>query len=340
MKDIKKILAVSTTGIGNLILYTPVLRTLKEWYPQAQITLLCGSRAASMIVSGSDAVGDIWVIDKKRRSEYFRVLSGARKERFDMVITSYLDRSAKVALFTWLSGAGIRIGYESGILSFLYTHRACPGDREHEVRQNLRLLEKLPHKGSVTEKTEIFIDRKAADFADGFIKDRGSVIGFHPGSGTDIGRTAVKRWPAERFSELGDELVKRYGADVVLFGGPGEEELGAAVASKMVYKPVDMTGKLSVKETAALIGKCSLFVTNDSGLMHMAANFGVPVAALFGPTMHWKNHPWGTRYKILRKDLKCSPCYDFGRISCARPECMEGIGVRDVIDACSELMKR
>jgi len=326
-----KILALSTTGIGNLILYTPVLRTLREWFGDSRIILVCGSEAAAEVVSGSDLVDEIMVLDKSSALSYLNLLWSVRKRGIDMVVTSYLDRSFKVGLFALLSGARIRLGYGSGMGGIFYNFKAVPV-KKHEVELNLDLLRAYSD-GPLSEETEFFLTPQARLEQPGQAGGEKRAVGLHPGSGTAIGRKDLKRWPADKFARLAGTILEENDVKVLIFGGPGEESLGRRISRKAGEGVEDFTGKLSLKETAALIGGCSVFVSNDSGLMHVAASMKVPVVALFGPTLIWKNHPWKTDYKVITSGAECSPCYDLNGIECRNAVCMKDIKVEDVYSA-------
>lgn len=319
-----------------MVLYTPLIKTLRKWFPHSNITLLCGNNEAAEIVRGSNIVNDIWVLDKLKFKNYVKILKKSRKKKFDMIVTSYLDRSFKVGVFCWLSGASIRIGYDYKIQKIFYNYRTKLGSKDHEVEQNIRLIKNLSDKGIVKE-TTFFLKEDDEIFADNYLKTSNPLFGFHPGSGIDVGGN-TKRWDVEKFAGVADNLAKKYNAQILIFGGPGEEGLGKKMADNMTVKPVDLTGKLSIKKTAALIKRCSLFITNDSGLMHIAASFGIRVVAIFGPTLYWKNYPWNTKYKIIRKDLTCGPCYEFQRINCDFAACLKEITVDEVYKASKEIL--
>ena len=340
LKRIEKILAISTTGIGNMVLYTPVLKTLRSWFPEAKLTLLCGSIQAADVVRGSNMVDDIWILDKTKFKNYINILRRTRKIKFNMVVISYLDKSFKVGMFVWNTQARIRLGYNCGPQKFFYNYRAEVGAKEHEVQQNLRLLNEFNNNKEVIRNTEFFLDIKDKIFADKYLKISKSVFGFHPGAGLDVKGNILKRWNVEKFAEVADKLADKCNAEIIIFGGQGEENLGKAMSENMKVKPVDLTGKLSIKKTAALIKRCKLFITNDSGLMHIAASFGVPVVAIFGPTLYWKNYPWNTKHKIVRKELDCGPCSQFKNINCKHAVCMEAVTVDEVYKACVELIKK
>ncbi len=338
MEEPGKILALSTTGIGNLILYTPVLRTLREWFEESEIILVCGSGTAAEVVSGSDMVDDIIVLDKSKSLNYLKLLVEARKRKVDMVVTSYLDRSFKVGLFALLAGAHKRVGYGFGLQRIFYNFRAVP-EKKHEVELNLDLLRAYSD-GRLCEETEFYLGPEEVGKLNGPVGEGKRVVGFHPGSGTAIGQKDSKRWPVDKFAQLARMISDRNKARVLVFGGPGEEYLGRRIAMKGGEGVEDLTGKLSLKETAALIADCSVFVSNDSGLMHVAASGKIPVVALFGPTLAWKNHPWKTDYRIITSGAECSPCYDLKRFECEEAVCMKDIRVEEVYQAVDAFLRK
>src|SRR5438093_1023531 len=133
------------------------------------------------------------------------------------------------------------------------------------------------------------------------------VVGLNPGStyGT------AKRWLPDRFAETADRLVREHGGKglrVVIVGARGEEALGRAIAERMQAKPVLLSGQTSIRELMAVIRRCGLFVTNDTGPMHIAAAFGIPVVAVFGPTDSRTTAPTGDGHTIVRHPVECSPC--------------------------------
>ena len=161
-------------------------------------------------------------------------------------------------------------------------------------------------------------------------------IGFHPGSGIDLGKN-VKRWPIMQFAQLADMLARKYGAEICVFGGPEESQLIHSMISNMTEHANSFTNQ-NIQETAALISCCDVFVSNDSGLMHIAAAMKVPVIGIFGPTLWWKNSPWGTPHMIVRCDMSCAPCYKLSGVSCRDQKCLSEITVKDVFDAVNTLL--
>jgi heptosyltransferase-2 len=136
------------------------------------------------------------------------------------------------------------------------------------------------------------------------IGDGDLLIGLGPGAVYG----PAKRWPPERFAAIGDRAVERWGARVLLFGSSGEREICRAVTRTMTHAALDLCGRTTLGEAMALIRQCRGFVTNDSGLMHVAAALEVPTVAVFGSTDPVATGPLGRQTVVLRHDLPCSPC--------------------------------
>jgi heptosyltransferase-2 len=147
----------------------------------------------------------------------------------------------------------------------------------------------------------------------------------------------AKQWFPERYAGLADKIHEVFGARIFLFGGPGDRELGAKISQMMQHPPVDLCGKTDLGEAIALIKECDLFITNDSGLMHVAAALDVPLIAIFGSTNPITTGPLSPKSKIVRIPIECSPCL--------KPECPEGhlkcmdrIDVDMVFEVVSEIL--
>jgi ADP-heptose:LPS heptosyltransferase len=112
------------------------------------------------------------------------------------------------------------------------------------------------------------------------------------------------------------------------------------VASCTASSPLDFVGKLSIRETASVIGKCSLFVSNDTGLMHVAVALGVPVVVIFGPTDPRRTGPYSDQSVVVTPDIDCAPCYDGWRAQCDTHPCLDAISVDDVVAAAQRLISR
>ena len=161
------------------------------------------------------------------------------------------------------------------------------------------------------------------------------LVGLHPGA-----RWPGKRWPAERFARLGRELREKRNAEILVFG-PTEDQNSASWVADEIGQPAQLALNLSLRQLMALIGGCDLFITNDSGPMHMATALGVPVVAIFGPTHPMLGFwPLGEEDAILTAGLPCSPCSLHGKRACPRRnwKCLEEIHVQDALRAAQKIL--
>ena len=200
-------------------------------------------------------------------------------------------------------------------------------DKTHNAQTNIKLIEKFLNKKFDYE-PEMQIDLSSDDktYADSFLKenkisDKDFVIGFHPGCAT-LKNHVKRRWGPEKFAELGKKLIKDKNAKVFLFGGPEEEELKSSI-----YKMIDSENTCAIKtdkflQSIAIMKRCTVFVTNDSALMHVASALGLKVVAIIGPTNPNYIHPWKTEHKIVSLNLECAPCFFYTPkpLTCSRTD--------------------
>ncbi len=345
-QNIRNILAISTTGLGNLVLYTPVLRALRRDFPESHITLLVASRSAANLMEGCKEIDEVIIINKTKKSilNWLKIIKHIKNLKVDLVITSFLDKSFKVALFSWLTGACSRVGYKNKAYGWLYSHQVPITEKKHEIEYNLDLVralgltirranEKAPFISTTPLEEEL-----ANDFLlKSHISPKELLIGVHPGSGLSVG--SAKRWSREKFARLCDLILTIPKAKVIVFGGPEERYAAEEMAKFMRKKPVIIAGDTDIRMTAALIKRSVLFISNDSGLMHLATAVKTPVLAIFGPTLWWKNYPWGRDNVVIRKELACSPCYNYRHIQCKTLKCLEMIKVEEAWQKVKDMLK-
>jgi heptosyltransferase-2 len=149
---------------------------------------------------------------------------------------------------------------------------------------------------------------------------------------------SAKQWFPERFAEVSDRLSERFDTKTVIFGGPNDKELGENISSMMKTPSINLSGKTTLKEAIALMALCRLFITNDSGLMHIAAALNVPQVAIFGSTNFSATAPWSSVARVVRSHVSCSPCMKrqclFGH-----KECMTSVRVEKVFSVACHLME-
>ena len=208
--------------------------------------------------------------------------------------------------------------------------------RVHETEYYLRILRRaglkapdrdpLFHIGIQDRKAAIERIRTLAPTGDFF-------LGLAPGASYG----SAKRWDPERFAAAADIILDNRPGAAFIFGAPAETEIAASVAEKMRNRAINLAGATGLAEAAALIGHCGLFLTNDSGLMHVAAAVGTPVTAVFGSTNPVTTSPRGARAALVRHPVECSPCL---KPECHKPKhyCMETITAEEVAEAGLQLL--
>ncbi|RPH41481.1 MAG: lipopolysaccharide heptosyltransferase II, partial [Planctomycetota bacterium] len=239
-----------------------------------------------------------------------------------------LPRSFSAAFLAWSAGIPRRIGYAGGGRTKLLTEMPRPLDRRHRVYHYHHLLSALGTPPAVTP-PRLEIPADAAAWAEEKMPG-GPWIGINPGATYG----AAKQWFPDRFIDLGRKLSER--GKLVVVGGPAEQELGEKVAKGV--GGICIAGRTSVTQLAAAIARCRLFVTNDTGPMHVADAVGTPMVAIFGPTDWIVTPPFGKNHTIVRHEIECSPCLK--RVCpLGHHECMKKIDVGQVLRACEAKLK-
>jgi len=299
--------------VGDTVLITPALAALKEMFPHAQITVLANPWVQALLAS-HPASDRMMTIDKGKgmaRSirELSRVISHLRKEGFDLAVL--FQNAFEAAFLASMGAVRYRIGYNTDGRKFLLSHAVLRDQRIlnlHQVHYYLGLIEALGWSGE-HGKPSLFLNDGDVESASRMLSLYGitnhqTVVGFNPGATYG----SAKRWPEERFAAIGDWAADRWNAKVMLFGSAAEREIGIKISQLMHHNPVNLCGRTTLGQAMALIKRCNFFLTNDSGLMHIAAAFRVPLVAIFGPTNPVATGPISETAVIVRHDFDCSPC--------------------------------
>jgi lipopolysaccharide heptosyltransferase II len=302
LETVQNILLISLTGIGNTIFFTPVVRNVRDIFKEAKIVFL-GSPLTIPVVSDCPYLDEILCYDidhKSKLLEQIRLIKRLRKRKIDAVICAFSERSTyKFSLLSWFTGAKIRAGVNEKGRGIFLTHQIEPVTGRHEVDQNLDILRTLtPH--TLSNEMFFWIGETDKEFARQWLTemkiDKSQlIIGLHPGSSPE---NPHKRWPVENYSRLCNWLHEKHQANMIIFGGPDEENLAASVAGNIPSAKV-AAGLATLKQTAAILDCCNLFIGHDSGVMHIAAALGIPVVAMFGPTSSRIYGPYGTNHRII-----------------------------------------
>ena len=331
----KRILLIRFGSLGDVVLTTPAIRALREAFPDAYIAMLVGDRSVD-IVSENPRLDEVIPFrrDAKGISELRRVAAMLRERNFDVSVD--MQRKFRSSLLAYLSGAELRIGYHrpGGLLC---TVRIPDNQNKHAVDRNLDLLRPLGIETDSRE-PEMFLSHADQDYAHRVFEAQGlasrsPIVGMFPGAGW-----RHRCWPAERFAAIGDLAAEKYRAGVVIFGGPGEEDIVDNVTGNMSAAVVAIKDKMTLGQLGAMIKKCDLFLSNDTGPMHISVAAGTPTIGLFGPGNHIKFQPIGEKHALIRKDVPCSPCKQFTS-KCKDNICMKLITVDEVWEEVSERLQ-
>lgn len=305
----RQVLVRMPNWLGDFVMATPILTDLRHHWPETKITALCQGSLGSLL-QGDKSVDT--VISLTRKKGFWNRLwnSDFLKEKYDLGIL--LTNSFSSAYFLWRSHIPIRIGYADHFRSLLLTHPVpFPPQKEtqHLVITYKHLLEPI---GIALSNTDPHLYISSAEKEESLkylsslgVCDSDILIGINPGAAYG----SAKCWPSERFRALNTYLLKHSRVKLIYFGDSGQTELVREICRDFPSdKVLNLAGKTPLKQFISLIDRCHLFVTNDSGPMHVASALGIPLIALFGSTSSVKTGPYkgGT---IIHKHVPCSPCY-------------------------------
>ena len=329
---INRILIRGVNWVGDTILTYPAVQRLKASFPGSRLTILV-----------RDSLVDLWrtfpYVDevipfsprKGLRSlrEDLRVGSSLGRRKFDMAVI--FPRSFRSAYQVFLARVPIRLGYRDEGRSFFLTHAASRSDETlhiHRVDYYQRLLDAFGI-GEGSSLPRIFPREEDRRWAKEKLQSLGlldgrPLIGMNPGATYGL----AKCWYPERFGELGKRLAEKWQTSVLLFGKAEERPMIQEILRPLGERGTDLSGQTDLLQLAALLERCRLLVTNDTGTMHVAAAAGTPVVAIFGPTDPVTTGPCGEGHRVVRRDVPCSPCLK--RVCPTDHRCMKGISVGEV----------
>ena len=328
--------------LGDAVMTTPALGVIRKSFPAARLTILANPVVAEMF-SPHVWIDEVIVYDKKGIHAGFSgklMLAAELKARhFDLAIL--LQNAFDAALITWLARIPLRIGYQSDGRGLLLTEAAVlttASKSLHHVDYYLAMLEFFGIKDS-DRKLSLTVTTQEDEAAAALLAEAGVgkddfLLGINPGASYG----AAKRWYPERFAEVAKTLSSRWGAKVLVTGGGGEKAIAADIASLLEGRCLNMAGKTDVRMLMALLKRCDFLVTNDSGPMHIAAAFGVPLVAIFGPTDHMTTSPLSESAVVVRKETECAPCL---LRECPTDHiCMTAVMAEDVVSAALEVRQK
>lgn len=338
---VTNILVRGTNWIGDVIMSLPAVASVRRTFPHARIVVLAKPWVAQLYRACPD-VDDVIVFQSPGIHDgiggKIRLAAQLRGKNFDLAVL--LQNAIEAAIIAWLARIPLRAGYNSDCRGLFLTHsvkRTRAIRKIHQIGYYLEMVEAL---GFGTSGRDINIvpgnDYSQAAkkiLTEHNIKGKDTLIGIAPGASYG----PAKMWFPERFAAVADRLADEFSARIILFGSAGDRERTGLVQQHSENSMINLAGETTLKEVIGLISKCNLFISNDSGLMHLAGALGVPLVAIFGSTSPTTTSPAGERSVIIHKDVSCSPCL---KKECPTDfRCMDLIKTDDVYNAVKKLLK-
>ncbi len=300
-----RIILIKGGALGDVIMTTPLVRAIRRAWPRADITYLVG-RWSAPVLANNPHLDHVVVVDdevffRRRWPDVWRLAQQVRRERFDLGFI--LDRHYTAGLFGWLAAVTYRVGFNRASEGFAHHRAVDVSATRYDGEYYLDLLRSLGQPAELGQ-LELFPDLTDEAVASQRWSrqglDQSPVIGLVAAGGQNPGHTGTfKRWPADHYRQLLELLHARFHqARLALFGGPEDVDFNEDLIRASSEPIVNLAGS-TVLQSAAMMRRCRLFITHDSGPMHMAAAVGLPVIAIFGPTDPQRLAPPGPRHTVL-----------------------------------------
>jgi len=339
-KAVKNILIRGTNWIGDVVMTLPAFAAVRKTYPQAKITVLVKPWVAALFDLCPD-VDDVIIYQSPGPHEGIRgklKLAGElREQHFDMAVL--LQNAIEAALIARWARIPIRIGYNSDVRGWFLTHSVQRTKTIRQVHQIDYYVEMLKAAGfqSAGRAVHLPLNEEYGALGDKLMGAFGlangkTLCGLAPGAAYG----PAKKWYPERYAAVADRLAASHHVQVLMMGSEGDRASLDDVQSFAKNRLVNLAGKTNLKEAIALIARCRLFISNDSGLMHVAGALGIPTVAIFGSTNPTATSPVGEKSVVLYKGVPCSPCLK--KVCPTDFACMDRIGVDEVYETARRLL--
>ncbi len=340
-ETIKRILVRSVNWIGDAVMTLPAIGTIREYFPAAEISIMANP-LVSPVFANHPWVDRVITFDDHGVHKVFagrlRLAGELRAHSFDLAII--LPNSLNSAMVPWLAGIPVRLGKTGDGRTLLLTHRFPKSLQPAGVHQSYNYLAILNFFGIAGgTKTQLLVTTAAEDAAiaarlcEKGIKASDFVLGINPGATYG----SAKRWYPDRFVAVARALAAEWGAKVVITGGPGETAIAGDIEHELAGNCLNLAGRTTLRELMSVVKRCNFFITNDSGPMHLAAAFGVPLVAIFGSTDHATTYPLSAKAIVVRETVDCAPCM---KRECPTDHiCMKAVKAETVIGKALELQR-
>ena len=333
-----KILIIKFWGFGNILLSMPLIRAVKEKYPECEISFLTLYENKGILEVMPHIKKAIYIHKNKTISSFFSTLSEIRKQKYDIVID--LEQFLRLStILCYLSGTKTRIGFrkENDIRHLLYTKSVTYNNSQHVAKTFCNLAEAIDAEIKSLEPLQLKINNKDKQVVEDFLKENkitenDILIGIHMGTGENSGE--VRRWSKDNFAKLSELLAKD--ARIIFTGTESERMVIEKIINLMSTNVINAAGKFNLPQLAYLLKKCSLFISSDTGPLHLASAMKTRTISFYGPNTPKLYGPlWGNN-KVFYKNLACSPCitnYNLKSTGCKDPVCISSITVDEVYES-------
>jgi len=326
--EAKNIIVINLLYLGDLIFSTPFLRNLRRNYPTAKIDLVVNANFSELLAN-NPYVDHLFPYNKAWSLRESLAFAGQlRKGQYDLGLNIHGSFRSNVLLT--LINPAYRVGFANGFIQFALDKRLKPLANAHMVDVYLHFLRDLGITDLDDEGLELRVSESALRQMDLFLEKKlvsptTCLIGLNIG-----GTWPTKRWTIEGFAKLADELQLNYHCKVIFLGSSGDLPRVRKIVNLMKTTPLLATGRTNLSELAALVKRCALVISNDSGPVHVAAAVGTPTITIFGPSDEIKYRPYGKDHLIVKSNAPCRPC---GKHECPlqHHKCMRDIGVEEVL---------
>lgn len=359
--SVARILIVNPFGIGDVLFSTPLVRAIRKGFPQSFIGYLCNQRTEG-ILRNNPHLDELFIYEKDEIVRLWRnspwrglaqiagLLRRIRAARFELVID--LSLGERYGVILKLLGIRRRVGFDYRDRGRFLTERLVIDGYhdDHVVEYYRRLLHFIGVRLLDDAALELCVSQEDERWAGAWLRAQGfeksrRLIGMVPAGGVSWGVDAsFRRWGFEGFAQVGDALMERHGAQLILFGEPSDTSVCGTVARLMKHRPIDLSGETTLGQFVSLLGRLELVICNDGGPLHLAVSQRVKTVSVFGPVdpkVYGPYPPDEARHRVIRHEgLPCRPCYHAFKLPPCPYEraCLTTVAPDEVIEACAGLL--
>lgn len=341
VSEVEHILIRGTNWIGDVVMCLPAIAAVRKTFPHSKISVLVKPWVAELLYICPD-IDEVILFQSPGTHDgiagKLRLARELKGKSFDMAIL--LQNAIEAAIIARLAGIPIRAGYNSDGRGFLLTHSVERTEEIRSVHQIDYYLEMLKTLGfqSAGRSVNLTLTNEYSTVSQEILSrygigEREPIVGIGPGATYG----PAKMWFPERFALVVDRLIEDFSVPVILLGSSDDRHSADQVQQSSKNRLINLAGETNLKEAISLIARCDLFISNDSGLMHVAGALGIPTIAIFGSTNPQTTSPVGEKSIVISNDVACSPCLK--KICPTDFRCMDLIGVDEVYDVARGILK-